>query len=48
MKKAGPVKLLKPFLFHGVKGGIQIIDNGTSIPANGVEVMVWGTKFVLK
>jgi hypothetical protein len=48
MKKAGPVKLLKPFLFHGVKGGIQVIDNGTAIPANGVEVMVWGTKFVLK
>jgi hypothetical protein len=48
MKKAGPVKLLKPFLFHGVKGGIQIIDNGTSIPKDGVEIMVWGTKFILK
>jgi len=48
MKRAGPVFLKKPFLFHGVKGGIQIIDNGTAIPANGIEVMVWGTKFILK
>jgi len=48
LKRAGPVKLLKPFLFHGVKGAIQIVDNGTSIPANGVEVHVYGTKFVLR
>jgi len=48
LKVAGPKKLSKPFLFHGVKGGIQIVDNGASIPANGVEVMVWGVKFVLK
>ena len=48
MKKAGPVFLKKPFLFHGVKGGIEVIDNGTAIPANGIEVMVWGTKFILK
>ena len=48
LKRAGPKELPKPFLFHGVKGAIQIIDNGTSIPANGVEVMVYGVKFVLK
>jgi len=48
LKWAGPTKLSLPFLFHGVKGGIQIIDNGTSIPANGVEVHVYGTKIVLK
>lgn len=48
LKRAGPVKLPKPFLFHGVKGGIQIIDNGTSIPAGGVEVMVYGKKIVLR
>jgi hypothetical protein len=48
LKKAGPVFLKKPFLFHGVKGGIQVIDNGTSIPADGVEVHVYGVKFVLR
>ena len=48
MKRAGPKKIEPPYLFHGVKGGIQIIDNGTSISANGIELMVWGTKFVLK
>jgi len=48
LKKAGPVFLKKPFLFHGVKGAIQVIDNGTSIPADGVEVHVYGVKFVLK
>jgi hypothetical protein len=48
IKRAGPRKLAKPFLFHGVKGAIQILDNGTSIPANGVEVMVYGIKFVLR
>ena len=48
VKKAGPVFLAKPFLFHGVKGGIEVIDNGTSIPADGVEVHVYGVKFVLR
>jgi hypothetical protein len=48
IKRAGPVFLKKPFLFHGVKGGIQVIDNGTSIPANGVEVHVYGVKFILR
>jgi hypothetical protein len=48
IKVAGPKRLAKPFLFHGVKGGIQIVDNGTSIPQDGVEVMVWGVKFILK
>jgi hypothetical protein len=48
LKRAGPKFLAKPFLFHGVKGAIQVIDNGTSIPANGVELMVWGVKFVLR
>jgi len=48
IKKAGPRFLLKPFLFHGVKGAIRVFDNGTSIPANGVEVMVYGVKFVLR
>jgi hypothetical protein len=45
---AGPRKLIKPFLFHGVKGGIQVIDNGTQIPQNGVELHVYGVKFVLR
>jgi len=48
VKKLGPKFLHKPFLFHGVKGGIQIIDNGTSIPAGGVEVHVYGVKFILR
>jgi hypothetical protein len=48
IKKAGPTKLNKPFLFHGVKGAIQVVDNGSAISTNGVEVMVWGKKFVLK
>jgi hypothetical protein len=48
IKRAGPRKLAMPFLFHGVKGGIQIVDNGTSIPADGVEVHVYGVKFVLR
>jgi len=48
LKRAGPRFLSKSFLFHGVKGGIQIVDNGTSIPADGIEVMIYGTKFVLK
>ena len=47
-KPCGPRVLEKPFLFHGVKGGIQIIDNGTSIPANGVRVQVYGTVFILR
>jgi hypothetical protein len=48
LKRAGPRILTKPFLFHGVKGGIKILDNGTSIPARSVEVAVWGVKFELK
>jgi len=48
LKRAGPVFLPKPFMFHGVKGGVQIVDNGTAIPANGVEVHVYGIKFVLR
>jgi hypothetical protein len=48
LKKSGPKKLLKPFLFNGVKGAIQVIDNGTSISADGVEVMVYGVEFVLR
>jgi hypothetical protein len=48
VKRAGPVFLKKPFLFHGVKGGIQVLDTGTSIPANGVEIHVYGVKFVLR
>jgi len=48
LKRAGPRKLVKPFLFHGVLGGIQIRDNGTSIPADMIKVGVWGRKFILK
>lgn len=48
LKKAGPRHIVPPFVFHGVKGGIRVYDNGTSIPAKGVEVYVWGTKVVLK
>jgi hypothetical protein len=48
LKWAGPRELIKPFLFHGVKGGIQHVDNGTSISANGVMIEVWGTKFSLR
>lgn len=48
LKQAGPRRIKPPYLFHGIKGGIQIIDNGTSIPADGVEVLVYGKKFVLK
>jgi hypothetical protein len=48
LRRAGPRILAKPFLFHGVKGGIKILDNGTSIPARGVEVAVWGVKFELR
>ena len=47
-RTAVPRKIVPPILYHGVKGGIQVKDNGTSIPANGVIVEVWGTKFVLK
>jgi len=47
--RAGLVKLPKPFLFHGVKGGIQHVDNRTAtIPADGVRLDVVGTKFILK
>ena len=48
LKRAGPTPLAKPVLFHGVKGAVQVIDNGTSIPANGIEVHVYGIKFVLR
>jgi len=48
LKRAGPFKFYMPILFHGVKGGIQVIDNGTAIPANGVKVGAWGAKYVLK
>ena len=48
LKFAGPRFLAKPFLFHNVKGGIQIRDNGTSIPANGIRIEVYGVKFVLR
>jgi len=47
LKRAGPVKVEPPRLFHKVKGGVQVIDNGTSIPANGVEVHVYGALFEL-
>lgn len=48
LKHAGPKKLFPEMLYHGVKGGVQVIDNGTSIPANGVEVHVYGIVFELK
>lgn len=48
LKHAGPKELFPHRLFHGVKGGIQILDNGTSIPANGVELHVYGVIFILK
>jgi len=44
----GPKFLAKPYLFHGVKGGIEVIDNGTSIPAGGVELHVYGVKLELR
>ena len=48
LKRAGPFKFHMPILFHGVKGGPQVVDNGTAITANGVKLGVWGTKYVLK
>jgi len=48
LKRVGPRIINPSFLFHGVKGGIQIIDNGTSIPEDSVEVHVYGRKFVLR
>jgi hypothetical protein len=48
LKVAGPKPLPKPYLFHGVKGGIQFIDNGSAIPIGGIELMVYGTIFVLR
>jgi len=48
VKLAGPRALPRPWLFHGVKGAIQIRDNGTSIPADGIELHVYGKKIVLK
>ena len=48
LKSPGPTPLLKPFLLHGVKGGIQIKDNGTSISANTVELHIYGKIFVMR
>jgi hypothetical protein len=48
LKVVGPKPLPKPYLFHGTKGGIQFIDNGTAIDADGIEIMVYGTVFVLR
>jgi hypothetical protein len=47
-KRLGPTAIVPPFLFHGVTGGIQILDNGTAIPAYGVQVDAYGVKIVLK
>lgn len=48
IKKSGPCEIVPPRLLHGVKGGIQHIDNGTSISPNGVEVHVYGVVFILR
>lgn len=48
LKLPGLKKLPYPVLFHGVKGGVQHLDNGTSIPAGGVRLDAVGVKFVLK
>ena len=48
LKNAGPKKLFPEMLYHGVKGGVQVIDSGTSISANGVEVHIYGIMFELK
>lgn len=48
IKNAGPRELFPPRLLHGVKGGIQHLDNGTMISANGVEIHVYGAIFVLR
>jgi hypothetical protein len=48
LRRVGPRILTKSFLFHGVKGGIKILDNGKSIPARSVELAVWGVKFELR
>jgi len=48
LKRGGPRMLDKPYLFHGVKGGIAILDNGTSVPAYGVRVQIYGVKFTLR
>jgi len=48
LKRAGLTKIVHPFLFHGVKGGIEHIDNGTAIPADGVRIDVVGTHFTLR
>ena len=49
LKRAGPVDIVPPVLFHGVKGGPQIVDIGTAaIAAKGETVEIWGVKFVLK
>lgn len=46
--KLGPKFLAKPYLYHGVKGGIEIVDNGTPIPAGGIELHVYGVHFKLR
>lgn len=48
LKFAGPKKLIPERLIHGVKASIQHIDNGTSIPANGVEVHIYGAVCILR
>jgi len=51
MKRAGPVAVPPKGigrLIHGVKASVQHLDNGTSIPAGGVEVHVYGAVFILK
>ncbi|MEM1544469.1 MAG: hypothetical protein QW795_07280, partial [Candidatus Bathyarchaeia archaeon] len=48
IKKSGPCEIVPPRLLHGVKGGIQHIDNGTSISPNGVEIHVYGVVFILR
>lgn len=48
LRWSGPGKLPAPWLAHGVNAAIQVIDNGTPIPAGGIEIEVYGTLFVLK
>jgi hypothetical protein len=48
LRNETPRKISPPKLFHKVKGGVVIKDNGTSIPANGVRVEVWGKYIEIK
>jgi len=41
----GPKRLERPYVIWKAKGYVSMIDNGTSISAEGVKVAVWGTKF---